>query len=452
MSISRQIASYLVKSTYEDMPAEVIEFTKLCILDWLGSAVAGREKAPIQMIHQMVQEAGGNSQATLVTGGRSSMLNAALVNGASSHIVELDDIHKASIIHAATVVIPAALAVGEWKKVSGKELLLSVALGYEVCYRVGEAVSPSHYYYWHNTATCGTFGAAAAAGKLLGLNEEQLVHALGNAGTQAAGLWEFIEDGAMSKQLHPGKAAMNGVLAALLAEKGFTGAERIFEGRRGFFEAMAEEYDAEKMTKDLGETFKIMENSFKIHASCRHTHHAMDLVKLLQNEKGIMPEDVRTIHVKSYQDVINITDNPDPQTVYASKFSLQFCVALAFIKGKTSLPDFTEETLHNKEIREFMSRIFVTVDPDIHAAYPEKWGAVLEAELVNGETVTLATDYPKGDPENPVSSTELIDKFNVLTAGISQEQRDYLIARVMRLEELLCVEELWALQTVRNGG
>src|SRR5690606_29784581 len=222
-------------------------------------------------------EMGGAEQAHLVTGGQSSVLNAALVNGAASHVVELDDIHKGSIIHAATVVIPAALAVAEWKGLSGKELIAAVVAGYEVCYRIGEAVSPSHYYYWHNTATCGTFGAAIAAAKLLGLTTEQTIAALGNAGTQAAGLWEFIEDGAMTKQLHTGKAAMNGLLAALLAQKGFTGPQKILEGNRGFFKAMSEEYDASRVTEGLGNEFKIMENSFKIHASCRHTHHAVDL-------------------------------------------------------------------------------------------------------------------------------------------------------------------------------
>src|SRR5699024_9597256 len=184
----------------------------LCILDYFGSALSGKSSKPVQMIDEMVRELGGTSQASLVTGGSTSVINAALVNGAASHISEIDDIHKGSIIHAATVVVPAALAVSEWKNLCGKDLITAVVAGYEVCFRIGEAVSPSHYYYWHNTATCGTFGSAVAAAKLLDLDEEQIVSTLGSAGTQAAGLWEFIEDGAMSKQLHPAKAAMNGVM------------------------------------------------------------------------------------------------------------------------------------------------------------------------------------------------------------------------------------------------
>ncbi|HEX7063719.1 MAG TPA: MmgE/PrpD family protein, partial [Bacillales bacterium] len=181
MGLSELLARYITNTNYDDLPRDVVAFTKLCILDWYGSAFAGKEKPPVQVILQMVEEMGGNPQATTVTGKKTSAPQAALANGAASHVIELDDIHKGSIIHAATVVIPAALAVTEWKGKSGKEFITAVAIGYEICYRVGEAVSPSHYYYWHNTATCGTFGAVAAASKLLGLTEEQIIHALGSA-------------------------------------------------------------------------------------------------------------------------------------------------------------------------------------------------------------------------------------------------------------------------------
>lgn len=233
--LSKKFASFIYQTNYSDLSSEVIEFTKLCVIDWFGNAIGGRNEAPIQMISEFIHEMGGNPKSTCIPGGFTSPMSAAFINGAASHILELDDIHKASIIHAATVVIPAALSVAEAEKKSGKELLTAIAIGYEICYRIGEAVSPSHYYYWHNTATCGTFGAVAATAKLLNLTEEQIIHALGSAGTQAAGLWEFIEDGAMSKQLHPGKAAMNGVIAGYLAQKGFTGATHILEGKRGFF-------------------------------------------------------------------------------------------------------------------------------------------------------------------------------------------------------------------------
>ena len=436
MDLSRALANYSVDMTYEKLPPDVISFTKLCILDYFGSAIAGSDKPPIQMISNLIKEMGGTEQANLFTGGKSSVLQAALLNGASSHVVELDDIHKGSIIHAATVVIPAALAIAEWKELSGKELITAIVVGYEVCYRIGEAVSPSHYYYWHNTATCGTFGAAIAAAKLLQLTEEETIHALGNAGTQAAGLWEFIEDGAMTKQLHAGKAAMNGVLAALLAQKGFTGPLKILEGNRGFFKAMSDEYDTTKITKSLGSEFKILENSFKIHASCRHTHHAIDLLKEVFKEHHPKFEEIESITVKSYKSAIDITDNSDPQTEYAAKFSLQFCSALAILKGSAGLADFNESTLWDSQIRAILKKVKVGVDAKINNSYPEKWGSSVEVVLTNGEVISKVTDFPKGDPENAVTSEELIEKFEQMTQQLSSENKQRIIEDILELERI----------------
>ncbi|WP_102026607.1 MmgE/PrpD family protein [Salirhabdus sp. Marseille-P4669] len=450
MGLSEELARYIKQTSYEDLPEEVVAFTKLCILDYFSSAFAGANKAPVQMIAEMIREMGGEEQATLVTGGKNSVVNAAFVNGAASHIVELDDIHKASIIHAATVVIPAAFAVAEWKQLSGKDLITAVVVGYEVCYRIGEAVSPSHYYYWHNTATCGTFGSTAAASKLLQLTEEQITHALGNAGSQAAGLWEFIEDGANTKQLHTGKAAMNGVISSLLAEKGFTGAQNILEGERGFFRAMTEDYDVAKITDFLGTTFKIMENSFKIHASCRHTHHAMDMMMDLSKERHLQGRDIDCITVKTYQVALNITNNDNPSTIYASKFSLQYCTALALFTGKGGLDCFHEHALWDEEIRQVMKKVKVEVDPEMDKAYPEKWGAKVEVKLTNGEVITKQADFPKGDPENPVTQNDLVEKFMELVSDIPQSKRQSLATNLLSIEKLESVDELFEVEALNH--
>lgn len=442
MGLSKQLANYIVKMSFDQIPDDVIQFTKLCILDYFGAAIAGRDQAPIQMIDQFAKEMGGNEQATLVTGGKSSIMNAAFVNGAASHIVELDDIHKGSIIHAATVVIPAALAVAEWKQLSGKEIITAVVVGYEVSYRIGEAVSPSHYYFWHNTATCGTFGAAAATSKLLNLTEDQVIYALGNAGTQAAGLWEFIEDGAMTKQLHPGKAAMNGLMSTMLAQKNFTGAMKILEGKRGFFNAMSEQFDSEKVTDRLGEQYKIVENSFKIHASCRHTHHVMDEMIELAKERKLVESDIARIVVKTYQVAINITDNAEPETVYAAKFSLQFCTALALLTGKGGLQDFNETALWAHDIRSLMKRVTLMTDEEIDEDYPDKWGAMIEVYLKSGEVLTRRTDYPKGDPEKPLTSHELTTKFHTLAKSMPKETKVHFVNDVLTLEKQDTIHKL----------
>lgn len=435
MILSKQLAEYTTKVKYEDLPDEVIEFTKLCILDWFGSAIAGKDEKPIQSILELVQEWGGNEQATLITGGKSSIGNACLVNAAASHIVELDDIHKASIIHAGTVVIPAAVAAAEAENLSGKDLITAIAAGYEIAYRIGEAVSPSHYYYWHNTATCGTFGSAAAVAKLLNLNVEQTMYALGNAGTQAAGLWEFIEEGANTKQLHTAKAAYNGALAALLAKKDFTSATRILEGRRGFFNAMSKKHDIDKITRNLGKEFKIMENSFKIHASCRHTHPAMDCIQTIMKTNSLRHEEIQDISILTYQTVLNITDNPNPKTVYASKFSSQFCAAMIAIKGSASLTDYNQDILQDPEIRNLMKKVSVSTDPYYDTAYPEKWGAKVIITMHDGRTFIEATDYPKGDPEKPADKEELVQKFKTMTKGKVWDP-DEQVQTVLRLEEI----------------
>jgi 2-methylcitrate dehydratase PrpD len=442
MSLSKTLASFIRQTHYEDLPDDVVSFTKMCIIDWLSSALAGEQHPVIQKMDTLVREWGGSDQASLITGGKSSVTNVAFINGAASHIVELDDIHKGSIIHAATVVIPAALAVAEWKKSTGKELLTAIVIGYEVCFRIGEAVSPSHYYYWHNTATCGTFGAASAVAKLLDLKEDQIVSALGSAGTQAAGLWEFIEDGAMSKQLHPGKAAMNGVIAAQLAEQDFTAATKILEGERGFFKAMSENYDETRITHNLGNSFKITENSFKVHASCRHTHHVIDMILELVEKKGLDYLDIEKISIGTYQVALTITDNPDPKTIYESKFSIQYCTALAAVKHNAGIEAFNEASLWDEMVRSVMEKVDVYVDNDIDNSYPEKWGAKVEIKLRDKQILHLETNFPKGDPENPVTMDEIIEKYYMLTQHLPEDKTSNYIDQLLKLDEIKDVSKI----------
>ncbi|MBX5437009.1 MAG: MmgE/PrpD family protein [Alicyclobacillaceae bacterium] len=457
-SISRALARYVCGLSFEQLPADVVYWTRLTFLDWLGNALAGSQTEPSQWVQAVAADSGGRRQATLLTPrpsapwlanrDQSSVLWASLVNGTSSHMIELDDVHKKAIIHAGTVVIPGALALAEHLGVSGRRFMESVVAGFDVCIRIGEAVTPSHYRFFHTTGTVGTFGAAAAAAKLLGLSEEQTVHALGTAGTQAAGLWEFIENGSMSKHLHAGKAAWNGVFAALLAARGVTGAETILEGKRGFFRAMAAEVDEGCITAGLGERYKIAENCFKIHASCRHTHHAVDLALQLVHAHDIQPNEVEAVEVATYPVALDITDNPHPQSVYAAKFSLQYCVALAVARRSAGWADFTEETLWDPVIRRLLARVQVSVDPDCAAKYPECWAARVTIRTYDGRSWEAATDYPKGDFENPVSEADLVAKFYSLsTTCLSHEEASVLCRRVERLEALPSMAALFASET-----
>ena len=450
MTISEQLAQYIENVRFDDIPEEVVHFTKLCIVDYYSSLLKGKEAEPVQMMEQVSLIIGGEKQATAVTGLKTSITNAAFINGGASHVIELDDIHKASIVHAATVIMPAAIAIAEWQNLSGKRLIEAIIVGYEVAFRIGETVTPSHYYYFHNTATCGTFGAAAAVAKLLDLSKEQIVQAFGSAGTQAAGLWEFIEDGAMSKQLHPGKAAMNGILSALLAQQGFTGASAILEGRRGFFEAMSDEYDVTRMTNKLGEQYKITENAFKVHASCRHTHAAMDLaIELYEKVKNNGIDSVQSIEVGTYQVALDITDAKNPQTIYAAKFSMQFCVALALLTGKGGFYAFNADSLKNPLIRSLMEKMVVSVDEDIHSQYPHEWGAKIQIHWLDGTSDVIQSQFPKGDPENPLTEQDFIEKFNSLVP-LEETHKKKIIQALLHLETLQVQQLIRTLHPIKH--
>jgi 2-methylcitrate dehydratase PrpD len=243
------------------------------------------------------------------------------------------------------VIVPAALAIAEQRGASGRDLLTAVTLGYEVAIRVGEAVGKTHYFHWHNTATCGVFGAAAAAGWLLDLDEDRMTWALGNAGTQAGGLWEFIADGAMSKVLHAGRAAANGVLAGELGALGFTGARQILEGRQGFFAATAPDGTPSTVTVGLGEGWKLPGSSIKPYPSCRHTHAAVDAALELRGEFGLSAGDVDRIEIDAYQSTLDLCDNQTPAHPYAAKFSVQYCVARALTDGALGISDFAQDRI-----------------------------------------------------------------------------------------------------------
>jgi 2-methylcitrate dehydratase PrpD len=363
---------------------------------------------------------------------------AALVNAAASHVVEMDDLHKGSILHPAAPVIPAALAMAEREGASGQELLTAIAVGYEVAVRVGEAMGPSHYEFWHTTGTCGTFGAAAAAGRILGLAKPELAMALGSAGTQAAGLWEFLIDGAMSKQLHPAKAAADGLLAALLAEQGFTAARRIFEGEKGFCRATAKTFDLDRLTDGLGVAPpRILSTSFKAHAACYHIHSSIDAVLEIRRKHSLQPGDVEKVRLAIYPAALDLLETVEPRSPYAAKFNIPFCVATALVYGGLGLSAFTADRLEDPKILEVMKRISLSRDPELGKEYPERWPAVAEITTQAGETHSARSDYPKGDPKNPMTTDELVAKFhNLATPALDENQRRKTVEACLALDRV----------------
>jgi 2-methylcitrate dehydratase PrpD len=445
-TLSGQLGAFLSRLSFQDLSESQVGKLKLYFLDWLGSAIAGKEEKPVQIILEVVRDLGGVPESTLIAGhSYGNCLWAAFANGASSHVVEMDDLHRESILHPAAAIIPAVFALAEREKASGAELLLAIAVGYEAAIRVGLGAGPSHYRFWHTTATCGTFGAAAGAARLLGLDEEQTVSAYGSAGTQAAGLWEFLTDNAMSKQLHPGKAAFNGLLSALLARRGFTGARRILEGEKGFFKATSGDFDGARCLARLGQEFYFERNSLKYHASCGHTHSAIDATLQAARGAALALEAVEGVSVSVYQGSLDLLERIEPTTPYFAKFNLPFCVASALRFGHADTGDFTVERVQDPEMHRWMSKIQVRSDPVLSAEYPRKWPARVEIRLRSGERLTGAVEYPKGDPENPLSESEVLGKFKSLVRGlIPDDWAESLCQRVMALERVPDVSMLLA--------
>jgi len=427
--VTRRLAEFLASARFEDVP---VEDTRRAVLDWLGSALAGSLEPPARMIQRICL--GASNEATVFSATRASAAAAALQNGVASHILEFDDVHKGSTLHAAAPIIPAALAVAEREHSSGRDFLLAVAVGYEAALRIGEAVNPSHYRFWHPTGTVATFGAAAAAGSLLRLDTAQMLDALGTAGTQAAGLWEFNADGAMSKHLHPGKAAFNGILAADLARLGFTGATRILEGDRGFFAATSTAPDESKVTDGLGKTWKIAENCYKMHSCCGHTHTAIDVA--LDLRQHIRNRETTAIEIEIYGPGFEIVNEMNPQTPYQAKFSIAYCVAAALSEGRAGLEQFSAGRTP------LLRKTSVRVADDLTAKYPAAWPARVKITLDDGAVLRGASDFPRGNPENPVSTSDLEMKFNSLVEprfGAATAQR--------ALETLHSIEDIQDMAT-----
>jgi 2-methylcitrate dehydratase PrpD len=421
--VTQSLARVLATTVYGQLPQHTIADAKRAVLDWLGSVMAGSIEPPARMAQRIAAGFGISSESTVFGGGRASAAAAAFANGVASHILELDDIHKGSTVHGAAPIIPTALAVAEREHATGADFLAAVVVGYEAAFRVGEAVNPSHYRFWHPTGTAATFGAAAAAGALLRLSSEQMVQALGSAGTQAAGLWEFNADGAMSKHLHPGKAAMNGVMAADLARTGFTGASRILEGPRGFFQAMSREHDPSRVTHGLGTTWKIGENGYKLHACCGHTHSAVDLAIAMRSRREWSAEQaleqIGSIDIETYAPGYEIVKESTPRTPYQGKFSMAYCVAAGVLEGEVGLEQFSADRFGPDGVREpaiarLLARTRVMVAADLTAKYPAAWPARVAVTLTDGSRLCDASDYPRGNPENPVDTSTLEKKLLAL--------------------------------------
>lgn len=420
--LSRELASFAANLKAADIPDNVMNRAEDLLVDWFGSAIAGKGARPVELITQFAQNMGGfdavhtGPSEILVSRKTSSPFLATMTNAAASHVAEQDDVHNGSVFHPATIVFPPALACAQALGSSGEELLVAAVAGYEVGIRVGEFLGRSHYKVFHTTGTAGTLAAAATVGRLLKLSPEQMLNAFGSAGTQSAGLWEFLRDAADSKQLHTAHAASTGLMSAYIAQAGFTGAEHILEGKQGLAAGMSSDSDPSKLVDRLGSRWALSETSFKYYASCRHTHPAADALLQVMLANKLAPNDIDKVETLVHQGAIDVLGPvTDPSTVHQSKFSMGTVLALVAHYQFAGLQEF-DKHFHDDEICAFRDRVTMTLDPEVDGAYPQRWIGKVKVHLKNGQVLNGRVDEPKGDPGNTLSRAEITDKAMRLAA------------------------------------
>ncbi len=440
--LSRILTDFVHNLVYDDLSAEVVHMTKALYLDWLGSALAGASAAPVAALRGFTDSMGpgdGPAQALDRLSGTSAYF-AAMLNAAASHVVEQDDVHNGSVFHPATVVFPPLLALAQSRPVHGRDFIAAAVAGYETGIRVGEYLGRGHYRVFHTTGTAGTLAAAMACGKLMGLSADALGHALGSAGTQAAGRWEFLRTAAHSKQLHTARAAADGMLAASAASFGLTGAARILEGEQGMNAGMLGEGRAGRILEGLGKPFGVLETSFKFHASCRHTHPSADALLAIVTEHDLAPDDIAAVEAHVYQAAIDVLGPvTDPRTVHQAKFSMGFVLALIAARRRAGVADFSDETLADPLLRALHDKVRMVLDPEIDAAYPARWSARVIVTTTDGRRLAHTCEVPKGDPDNPLSDVEIEEKFARLAAlhdAVHDDAARRLVESAWRLDQL----------------
>ena len=415
IEVTDELAEFISNTKYDQFPEDVVDAAKESFLDFLAVSIAGYRKGPLSkiMIPYLLQIGGKEESTILGVNKKVPSVNAALANGINAHSIDLDDGHRKALGHPGVSVIPAALAVGELIGCNGKVLLTAIIIGYEVFIRIGKAVNPYLFSRgFHTTGVCGTLAAASATAKVLSLNKEKVVSALGIAGTQCAGLLAVTHSGQMMKPLNAGKAAQNGVLSALLSQEGAIGSLKILEGKDGFVQAFSGNCDYSLMLDDLDKSFEIKECYKKFYPSCRHTNAAIDAALYLKKKENIIPGDIKEIKVTTYPSALKLTQKEKmPEDEAGSRFNLAFAVSLALVKGKAGIGDFSMENTKNQEIGDLFNKAKLISDSSFESKENNIRGAEVEIILKDDTRLKKRVLLPKGELENPATKQELYDKY-----------------------------------------
>lgn len=440
LSLTRRLARILSRPIDESTRKRAA----LHVLDWVGCAVAGSAERTGRVLAHHASSLSDGSISVIGARPLASPQDAAFLNGGLGNILEMDDIHRTAILHPGPIVVPAALAAAEARDETGNALLDAVVRGYDADIRLGTSVGSGHYAKWHNTSTCGPFGSAAAVASLLDLDEDALVSALGNAATQASGPWRCRHERVMTKQLHTANATRSGYVAASLAAVGFTGPEFILEGEQGFFDAMCPDPSPEKVISDPDGAWKLWETSFKPWPACRHAHPSIDAALVLRDDVG--PDTISSIQIDTYQDAQAFCDRPRPTTPLEAKFSLQHAVALTILDGPPPLAGFEAAAIERPDVNALRELSTVSASDTYTGAYPEHYGSAVSVTLRDGSTRRASVTDALGDPENPLSESQVVAKAQALmvAGGVSERIIDQIIAACLALPQSRSVKDLTA--------
>jgi 2-methylcitrate dehydratase PrpD len=455
------LASRIERIGVARLPDDVVAKAKLCVLDVIGCGLAGAAHPAVGALRAAVDpRAPARGQPGAAIWGsrlRASPSTAALLNGTMSHVVNADDAHKESMGHPGAVVVPAAVAVAEMVGASGGALLEAVVAGYECLLRIGLGIGIASHRDrgWYSTSTLGPFGAAAAAAKLLGLDADGMTTALGHAGAQAGGLWAFSADGSLGSVVSAGRAAESGVLAALLVRGGFAGPTQILEAADGgFLRAFSDQSDPDRILADRGDRFTIMDVSLKPYPSSRTTHAAIDACLAIRARLAGRPgwlDRVSRVTIHTYPVAKRQADIAAPPTAWMASLSLQYTAAVALLEGAVGLEHFAPPHLESAAIRTVMEKVSVVVDPDLAAAFPGRWSCRVEIVGDDGIHETERVDSARGDPRNPMSATEVRQKFHTLADRVlGRAAAERICVYVDRLEQEKSVADLTAMMRSRG--
>jgi 2-methylcitrate dehydratase PrpD len=401
------------------------------VLDWLACAALGRRQPVALGFAAVSQRAAHGNHRTLGLPSR-GWWDALQVNAACGNMLEMDDLDRASILHPGPVIVPAAIAVAEQVGATGQQLLQAIVRGYEATIRIGRALGTKHYSFFHNTSTCGTFGAAAAAADLLRLDVERTTSALANAGSRTGGLWQMRHESCETKSLHNVMAAQTGVQAALLAAQGVRGPATLLEGAQGLFAAMSPGASAHEAVAGLDRDWLIHEVSFKPWPACRHAHPTIDAALAL-HDQGLAANEIEAVTVATYKSAIDFCDKARPTSELDAKFSLQHCVAVALIDGAPTLAHFRGEALTRIDISSLRDRVRLVENVQLTQAFPQHYGAQVEVVLRDGRRLSHARADAKGDPEFALSNEAIVEKAVLLLTEAKYLETDRLAAATLSL-------------------